>query len=112
MKNVLMLEAQIAEWERINTKRRMVILSLPRNAHNEPNVSKAPAGIKILIREMMLPKPYFPKVDASPLEDEKVQNELDLYYVFFFTDHLSTRCRPFSCAMKSLRPSMRCSQPL
>ena len=86
MKNVLMLEAQTAEWERINTKRRMVILSLPHNAHNEPNVSKAPAGIKVLIREMMLPKPYFPKVDASPLVDEKVHDELDLYFVFFFTD--------------------------
>jgi hypothetical protein len=70
-----MLDAEIAEWDRINTKRRMIILSLPRNAHNEPNVSKAPAGIKVLIREMMLPKPYFPKVDASALMDEKVQNE-------------------------------------
>ena len=63
-----------------------MILSLPRNAHNEPNVSKAPAGIKVLIREMMLPKPYFPKVDASPLVDEKVHDESDLYFVFFFTD--------------------------
>ena len=70
--DVGMLEQQVAEWERINTKRRMVILSLPRDARNQPNLAKAPAGIKILIREMMQPKPYFPKVDGSALEDDKV----------------------------------------
>lgn len=71
-KNAGMLEQQIAEWDRINTKRKLVILSLPRDANNEPNLARAPAGIKILIREMMQPKPYFPKVDGSLLEDDKV----------------------------------------
>jgi hypothetical protein len=92
-----MLEQHVAEWERINTKRRMVILSLPRDAHNQPNLAKAPASIKILIREMMVPKPYFPKVDASLLEDDKVHTHarrfaFDLCFCRVLRRHLLSLC--------------------
>ncbi len=111
-KNAGMLEQQIAEWDRINTKRKMVILSLPRDAHNEPNLAKAPAGIKILIREMMQPKPYFPKVDGSLLEDEKVATAWYLR-LFLVIDVFAEHCGAAACVAAAailLAPSLQTIQ--
>jgi hypothetical protein len=72
-KNAELLGQQVAEWERINVKRKMVVLSLPRDARGKPNVARAPAAIRIMIRDMMQPKPFYPKVDSSLLADDKVR---------------------------------------
>ena len=72
-KNVESLSQQLVEWERTNTKRKLVVLSLPQDSRGNPNVPNAPASIKALIREMLVPKPQFPRVDSSPLTDEKVR---------------------------------------
>jgi len=72
-KNVESLSQQLVDWERTNTKRKLVVLSLPQDSRGNPNVPNAPASIKALIREMLVPKPQFPRVDSSPLTDEKVR---------------------------------------
>ncbi len=71
-KHVETLGQQLEDWARINTKRKLVILSLPKDSLGNPNVVNAPAGIKTLIREMLVPRPQFPGVDPSPLADDKV----------------------------------------
>ena len=125
-KNVESLSQQLADWERTNTKRKLVVLSLPQDSRGNPNVTNAPASIKALIREMLVPKPQFPRVDSSALTDEKVrfawnvclycrvcelqrgascfmQHKMCPSVTNFYSRH---RC--FSCALTSSRPSTRC----